>query len=139
MADNNTIDPAGSLRGGGRPRILVVDDEPAVRRYVCRVLESEGYVVQEAADGVQALELVRSDPNGWDLVVTDIVMPRANGVELHRALGALPSSVSVIFMSGYANARLAELGIEPPCGILVKPFEADVLIDEVRRCLPVGS
>jgi CheY-like chemotaxis protein len=126
--------PSG--RNGSHARILVVDDEPAVRRYVCRVLDAEGYAVHEAADGAEALELVRSEPDRWDLIVSDIVMPRCNGVELHQHLAAIAATMPIILMSGYAEAALAELGIAVPCGLLVKPFPADLLLDEVRRCLP---
>ncbi len=124
-------------RNGPRPRILVVDDESAVRGYVCRVLGAEGYAVGEAVDGAEALELVRSEPDGWDLIVSDIVMPRCNGVEVHQTIANIAPGISVILMSGYATAQLAELGIAAPCGVLIKPFDAEQLLDEVRRCLPV--
>lgn len=126
-------------RNGNHARILVVDDEAAVRRYVRRVLEAERYAVHEAADGAEALELVRSEPATWDLIVSDIVMPRCNGVELHERLAALAFGTPVILMSGYAATELSRLGIAAPCGVLVKPFEANRLLDEVRRCLPVQS
>jgi DNA-binding NtrC family response regulator len=129
--------PAG--RDGAAARILVVDDAPAVRRYVRRILEAEGYAVHEAADGAEALELVRSEPAAWDLIVSDIVMPRCNGVELHERLAAHAFGMPVILMSGYATTELTRLGIAAPCAVLVKPFEADRLLDEVRRCLPVQS
>lgn len=121
---------------GSHARILVVDDEPAVRLYVRRVLLEEGYAVHEAGDGAEALELVRSAPDRWDLIVSDIVMPRCNGVELHQQLAAIVAGMPIILMSGYAATQLNELGIAAPCGVLVKPFEADQLLDEVRRCLP---
>lgn len=119
--------------------ILVVDDEPGVRRYVRRVLEAEGYEVDEAGDGVEAIERLHGEPARWDLVVSDIVMPRCNGVELHQYLSGNGSRCPVILMSGYGSAQLAEQGIEAPCGVLSKPFEPHQLLDEVRRCLPVGT
>jgi CheY-like chemotaxis protein len=127
-----------SLRGVPQLRILVVDDEAAVRRYVRRLLEAEGYAVGEAGDGIEALEFVRSTAEGWDLVVSDIVMPRCNGIELQQTLSGLASALPVILMSGYATSQLSEIGIAAPCGVLVKPFKAQELLDEVRRCLPVG-
>ncbi len=132
---SSSLSAAG--RSGARARILVVDDEPAVRRYVIRVLDAEGYLVGEAADGKEALELVRSDPDGWDLIISDIVMPHCNGVELQRYVAELAPALSIILMSGYATAQLAELGITAPCAVLVKPFGAEQLLGEVRRCLPV--
>ena len=90
---------ADPLLGGAR--ILVVDDEPAVRRYVRRVLEAEGYDVVEAGDGDEASELLNAHPQRWDLVVSDIVMPRCNGVELHRRISDLAPGCAVILMSAY--------------------------------------
>ena len=119
-------------------RILVVDDEPGIRRDVSRILEEEGFAVGEATDGVDALEQIRADPGIWALVVSDIVMPRCNGVELHGELARLAPALPVILMSGYATAHLIQLGITTPCGVLAKPFEAEQLLDEIRRCLPIG-
>jgi CheY-like chemotaxis protein len=118
----------------GSARILIVDDEPAVRRFTARVLVQEGFVVAEAADGAEALVLVRAGP--VDAVVSDIVMPRVNGVELLKALAASHPQLPVILMSGYASAQLEGMGIAAPCGMLTKPFPAELLVQEVRRCLP---
>jgi CheY-like chemotaxis protein len=66
----------------------VVDDEPVVRRFAVRVLEAEGFLVSEAADGAEALRLLREEVPDVDAVVSDIVMPRLNGVELLQALSS---------------------------------------------------
>ena len=121
------------LRPGGSPPILVVDDEGSVRRFALRVLEKEGYHVVEASDGIEAVELFKLG-HQFDVVVSDIVMPRMNGVELMQALSTDAPDVPVILMSGYATQSLAELGINAPCGILPKPFPAERLLQEVRRC-----
>jgi len=115
--------------------VLVVDDEPAVRRYAARVLEREGYAVLEAGDGAEALEMVRGQGPVIEIVVTDIVMPRLNGVELMQALASSHPDLPVILMSGYATSALAELGIVAPCSILTKPFPPERLLEEVRRCI----
>ena len=114
--------------------ILVVDDEAAVRRFTVRVLEREGYGVREAADGAEALELLNQGGITVELVVTDIVMPRLNGVELMQALSLSHPGLPVILMSGYATGALVELGIATPCAILPKPFLSERLLEEVRRC-----
>jgi two-component system cell cycle sensor histidine kinase/response regulator CckA len=121
-------------RGGAGSSVLLADDEGAVRRFAARVLEREGYSVFEAKDGAEALELVEQGHVPFDLVVSDIVMPRLNGVELLQALSSRKPDLPVILMSGYATAALAELGISAPCGILAKPFPAERLLEEVRRC-----
>jgi DNA-binding NtrC family response regulator len=120
------------------PCILVVDDEETVRRYVRRVLQADGYEVEEAVDGAQARERLHSDPDRWDLVVSDIVMPRCNGVELHEHISRNGSRWPVILMSAYDNTQLADRGITLPCGVLAKPFDPDRLLQEVRRCLRVA-
>ena len=138
MHEQHSVQSTAAGRNGTRPRILVVDDESAVRGYVCRVLIAEGYAVGEAVDGAEALDLVQAEPDGWDLIVSDIVMPRCNGVELHQRVANVAPALAIILMSGYATAQLAELGIAAPCAVLVKPFDAQRLLDEVRRCLPVA-
>jgi two-component system cell cycle sensor histidine kinase/response regulator CckA len=114
--------------------VLVVDDEAAVRRFAARVLEREGYVVVEATDGMDALELLSEKGASIEVVVSDIVMPRLNGVELMQALVVSHPDLPVILMSGYATGALAELGIAAPCAIIPKPFPSDRLLEEVRRC-----
>ena len=121
-------------RAGTSFSILLVDDEGAVRRFASRVLEREGFSVFQASDGAEALELVKQGQTPIDVVVSDIVMPRLNGVELMQALSDCRPELPVILMSGYATGALAELGITAPCAILAKPFPAERLVEEVRRC-----
>lgn len=123
-----------AFRPGSRSSILVVDDEGSVRRFAVRVLERAGYGVVEAKDGVEALDLLRERTDWFAVVVSDIVMPRLNGVELMQQLSATQPELPVILMSGYATAALSELGIMSPCSILPKPFPAERLLEEVRRC-----
>jgi CheY-like chemotaxis protein len=120
---------------GATPHVLVVDDEPAVRRFAARVLEGQGYQVSTAKDGVEALRLVGTAPRPLGLVVTDVIMPRLDGVELLRTLAASHPALPIILMSGYATAHLADVGVAAPCAVLVKPFSVEALVEEVRRCL----
>ncbi|HEU5041214.1 MAG TPA: response regulator [Gemmatimonadales bacterium] len=126
-------------QGGGTAarvgRVLVVDDEATVRRFAARVLESDGYQVHEAGDGLEALTLLRSGPGAVDCVVSDIVMPRLNGVELLEAISVHVPGLPVILMSAFGAAQLAERGIASPCAVLAKPFAPEELLIEVRRCL----
>ena len=120
-------------------RVLVVDDEPTVRRFAARVLEDEWYVVQEARDGAEALALMQSGTAVVDCVVSDVVMPRLNGVELLQALSVRHPGLPVILMSAYGALELAERGIASACAVLSKPFNPDLLLGEVRRCLASRS
>jgi two-component system cell cycle sensor histidine kinase/response regulator CckA len=113
--------------------ILVVDDEPSIRRFAARALLEEGFPVREAADGAQALEMVHA--GGVSVLVSDVVMPRLNGVQLMEALARSHPQLPVLLMSGYAAPELEGMGIAAPCGLLTKPFSAEQLVEEVRRCL----
>jgi DNA-binding NtrC family response regulator len=120
---------------GSRDAILVVDDDDGVRRFAARVLREEGYLVKEAADGAEALELIGRGSDEIAVVVSDIVMPRLSGVQLLERLSISRPGLPVILMSGYGLAQLAERGIASPCGVLGKPFHPDDLLSEVRRCI----
>ena len=119
--------------------VLVVDDEPAVRRFASRVLREAGYGVEEATDGVDALRLIRTKAGDLDAVVSDIVMPRMNGVELLQSLSMERPGLPVILMSGFGADQLSRRGIVSPCGVLAKPFDAELLLAEVRRCIQLEA
>jgi two-component system cell cycle sensor histidine kinase/response regulator CckA len=135
MKTVDEVSAATPGRTGAGVSVLVVDDETAVRRFASRVLQREGYDVTEAADGAEALQVVQAQGSSFAVVVSDIVMPRVNGVELLQALTESHPGLPVILMSGYATSALVELGIAAPCGILPKPFAAERLLTEVRRCI----
>lgn len=116
-------------------RILVVDDEPGIRHIIARVLLDEGYFVHEASDGLEALELINDGDAAMDVVVSDIVMPRLNGVELLQELSRSRPGLPIILISGYGTEELAQRGIAAPCALLSKPFPSERLIAEVRRCI----
>ncbi|HWB41852.1 MAG TPA: PAS domain S-box protein, partial [Gemmatimonadales bacterium] len=128
--------PAGRRGVASREaRILVVDDEDAVRAVVSRVLEEEGYTVSQARDGREALESLAR--NGRvDLVLTDVVMPGLGARELVERLGAEYPGLPVIWMSGYP--RDAAFGDGGPTGahaFLQKPIPQDVLVHTVEGVL----
>src|SRR5439155_25086196 len=77
--------------------------EGAVRRLVQRILESGGYQVLAAADGHEALDICASDDTPIDLVLTDVVLPGMDGIEIARRLRSLRPTVRTLFMSGYAD------------------------------------
>ena len=111
------------------PTILVVDDEPQVRRLASRALEHEGYHVIQATDGLEALGLFTDDA-GIDLLVTDVRMPHTDGIVLAAALRRRYPHVPVLFISGFPR------GTEPtPEPFLAKPFEMQTLCDRVKELL----
>jgi len=135
MQSLDEFSQSSPTRAGAGVSVLVVDDETAVRRFAVRVLQRDGYDVLEAADGHEALEMLRAGQPTVDLIVSDIVMPRINGVELMQAVIESHPHIPVVLMSGYATAALSELGIATPCSILPKPFPAERLLAEVHRCV----
>lgn len=124
-----------------RYRILVVDDEPGLLRLLTRMLESQGHVVVTAPDGVEALALVKD--SAFDIVLTDIVMPEMEGVELIRKLRSGPASPKIVAMSGggivagfdYLEAA-ARLGAD---STLSKPFTEAELTAALARAVGGGS
>jgi CheY-like chemotaxis protein len=114
---------------------MVVDDEPVVRLVTARLLRSAGYLVHEAKDGLEALEFVQAAPELLDVMVSDVVMPRLDGVTLLQRLATSHPDLPCILMSGYGIPQLATVGIVAPCGILTKPVPPDVLLQEIRRCI----
>ena len=131
--------PALSVAPDPSESVLVVDDEPGVRQFASRVLREAGYGVEEAGDGADALSLIRRGMIDPDAVVSDIVMPRMTGVELLQSLSVERPDVPVILMSGYGTDQLQRRGIVSPCSVLAKPFNPDLLLAEVRRCISLET
>jgi two-component system cell cycle sensor histidine kinase/response regulator CckA len=109
--------------------ILVVDDEDSVRAFVSEALASEGYAVLNTADPLEARRIVTS--RTVHLLLTDVVMPRMNGLELAEHVEVASSATKVLLMSGYMTALMKASG-RP---ILTKPFTVDALLRAVREVL----
>jgi CheY-like chemotaxis protein len=109
-----------------RTQVLVAEDEPMLRILVVEMLESAGFKVIEAGDGVEALNLLKGNPD-VELLISDIKMPGMDGYTLVDAGLALRPSLKIMLMSGYADvptpASLKERDVE----ILHKPFDLDQL------------
>ncbi|MEO8139870.1 MAG: response regulator [Gemmatimonadota bacterium] len=122
---------SGQVDTHGGATILVVDDEPGVRRVTRRILEGEGYRLKLAPDGAAALELVsREGPP--DLVLTDLMMPGFGGVELAQRLHADHPALPILYMSGYAASDLEGVsGADLSGSLIEKPFTREELIHRV--------
>jgi CheY-like chemotaxis protein len=119
-----------------RGRILVVDDEEAIRAIVARTLQVEGYEVLVAGDGNEALRELDEIGGAIDLVITDLMMPGMGGAQLGRQLAKRYPSVPLIWMSGHP--REVEFPREMPSKnqqFLMKPVGPDALLDAVARAL----
>jgi PAS domain S-box-containing protein len=108
---------------GNAPVVVVVEDEPAVRRLVRSILEESGYRVHEAANGRDALEFLEQRSGRVDLLLSDVAMPDVSGPELVARLTPLGHATRVLFMSGYADSQLLSRGLDDrTIGVLHKPF-----------------
>ena len=112
-----------------RPTVLVAEDEPALRNLMREVLEGDGYRVLEAANGAEALEVLRRSGAGADLLVTDVVMPGLSGPQLVAELAVERPDLKVLYVSGHTDSRLAGWIAEDDVNLLHKPF----LPHELRR------
>ena len=122
--------------GAGNETILVVEDEEMARTVVKHSLEASGYWVLEAENGEQALAVASSHANRIHLLLTDVIMPRMNGRELHEALSRERSDMAVLFMSGYTDNVIAHHGIlDREVNFIQKPFSAAALAGKVREIL----
>ena len=117
--------------------VLLTDDEESVRKFVRIILQSQGFEVLEACDGVEALERLGEVGHRISLLVTDQRMPRMDGLELAAACNRLYPGLPVLFISGYALDIEAERGKRPGsvCGYLRKPFRPKDLVEAVLTCL----
>ncbi len=121
----------------GTEKVLVVEDEPAVRSFVVRTLSEAGYQVLEAADGAQALRLVqKSGDIPLHLLVTDIAMPGMNGQELAERLRTAHPRLKTLFISAHLDNPLGDGGALLEGGaFLAKPFTPAALTRRVRELL----
>ena len=118
--------------------MLVVDDEPAVRRLLARILRSHGYDVFETEDAHSALAFMGSASRQMDLVVTDIVMPAMSGVKLAEQIRSQWPAVKVLFVSGFPASE-ALPAMEASIPLLGKPFTPEEIEAKVRELLDSRS
>ncbi len=117
----------------GQGTILLVDDEPVLRRVAAKLLERLGYRVLTASDGAKALEIFKEKSHSIDLVLLDLIMPGLNGQQTYECLKALDPDVKVIFSSGYGETDTQ--GKPRAQGFIQKPYTVEVLSQKVAEVL----
>jgi two-component system cell cycle sensor histidine kinase/response regulator CckA len=123
----------------GSETILVVEDDESVRELICSMLRPNGYVVLEAKDAVEALDVARRRKS-IDLVLTDVVMPGMNGPAMAKKLEEILPEMSVLYMSGYAGSFAVDRGIlDEGASFLQKPFSKNALLQRLRETLDVRA
>jgi two-component system, cell cycle response regulator CpdR len=112
-------------------RILLAEDDRVMRDYLTRALERSGYAVAAVDRGTAAIPLLESQP--FDLLLTDIVMPEMDGIELAQRAGELAPDLRVMFITGFAAVTLKAGKSVPQARVLSKPFHLRDLVLEVDR------
>ncbi|HEY9014497.1 MAG TPA: response regulator [Gemmatimonadales bacterium] len=120
----------------GVPHILVVDDQATVRRMAHRLLNEWGFRVFEAESGEEAMEVLETARAGIQLVIVDVVMPFADGVQVSRRIQESRPNQRILFMSAHPAEVLAQYGLtELSVPFLAKPFTRDELLAKVSEAL----
>ncbi len=120
----------------GTETILVVEDEEAVRRLVCRTLERNGYTVLSASNGKDALAKFEHYDAPIHLTITDVIMPQMSGRELAERLSTIKPEIRILYVSGYTDNAIVHHGVlDSDVSFLQKPFEPETLLGKVRQIL----
>lgn len=136
-ADAGPAPAAASMGNGGRT-LLVVEDEPALRRGMERVLRTAGYEVLTAADGAEGLDMWRAHRDRIELVVSDLVMPKLGGREVLAGLRAEGARCPFLLVTGYGASSVEELRAEG-VPMITKPWSREALLAAVRDALHRGD
>ena len=115
-------------------KILLAEDDHDMRRFLGKALQNAGYEVASFDNGMAAYHRLREEP--FELLLTDIVMPEMDGIELARRATELDPDIKVMFITGFAAVALNPVNNAPPqAKILSKPFHLRDLVNEVQRLL----
>src|ERR1700733_6221744 len=117
------------------PKVLVVDDEPEIRKLVTAMLARNGYRVLSADSGENAIRLFKNNPD-TDLLLTDVVAPGMSGPMIADEIAALKSNIKVLFMSGYDSTQVVQrYVVEKGYSLLIKPFTMEQLERKVQAVI----
>ena len=114
-------------------RILLAEDDDSLRNFLARALERAGYEVRSCADGDEAVAALPEQH--WDLLLTDIVMPGADGIEVAREAAQRQPELRIMFITGFAAVALSAAQATPQAKVLSKPVHLRDLVAEVERMI----
>ncbi|UVO50893.1 response regulator [Sphingomonas sp. SUN019] len=118
-------------------RILLAEDDQVMREYLARALEKSGYAVSSVDRGTAAIPLLETER--FDLLLTDIVMPEMDGIELAQKASEMAPDMRVMFITGFAAVTLKAGKTMPQARVLSKPFHLRDLVLEVDRMFDIGE
>ena len=117
-------------------RILLAEDDDAIRELIARALSEDGHELTAAADGAEALDALDSGKGQFDLLLTDVKMPVMDGIALALAAGRDHPDLSIMLMTGYADQRERAHGLDALVhDVINKPFTVDQIKGAVREAL----
>jgi two-component system cell cycle sensor histidine kinase/response regulator CckA len=134
VAVSNVVQPRRAKTLAGKETILLVEDESGLRTLMQRTLQQYGYVVLNAANVTEALEIAESRRTPIDLLLTDVVMPGLSGPELAQRVVLFHPAIKLFFVSGFAHVAVSG-SRHRPATLLPKPFTPLTLAARVRECL----
>lgn len=122
-------------------KILLAEDDDAMRQFLTLALEKAGHTVVGASDGAEAFRLFQESEGAFDLLLTDIVMPGMDGIELSQKARQKAPGIKIMFITGFAaiapDAQSGLSGAEAP--VVSKPFHLGALVEQVNELLESGQ
>lgn len=116
--------------------ILLAEDDYSMQSFISLALTKAGHTVTTKPDGTQALEALENPKNHFDILLTDIVMPGIDGIELSQKATQLHPHIKIMFITGFAAVAMEEQKNQPvPTQILSKPFHLNDLVKQVQSIL----
>jgi CheY-like chemotaxis protein len=135
-AEITEVDVADSRTIRGTERILLVEDDEAVRELARTVLERAGFAITTAHNGAEAVATIQKNGDAFDLAILDVVMPRMGGREAYERMREMRPDLRVLFASGYSAGGVhTNFVLDSSLNLLQKPFSPRALLQAVRRTL----
>lgn len=117
-------------------RILLAEDDESMRGFLAKALKRAGHDVEDVADGEEGLDQLGDRAGQYDLLLTDIVMPGIDGIELARRAAEIDPALKIMFITGFAAVALNAGSAAPKdARVLSKPFHLKDLVDEVAKVM----
>jgi two-component system cell cycle response regulator CpdR len=116
-------------------KILLVDDDGSMRHFLCNALQRAGHDVDICSDGREALHALHKKENSYDLLLTDVVMPGMDGIELSKRVAPLYPDLKIMFMTGFSAVLMDRKDINENSVVLSKPFHLNDLVKRIESIL----
>ena len=119
----------------GTERILLIDDEQIVVESGTAILEGLGYKVTPETNSLRALEIFRSRPGEFDLIITDYTMPKLTGTDLSKEIRQIRPDIPIILCTGFSEKVTATIAVDLGVELVMKPFSMKQIAESIRKVL----